>query len=130
MQLILVKIKWHIKWKYLIKKFHDICLSYYFKYQEVGVGMSLSGTIEKLTKRISIVNINKNIFYIPVLHSLCCHWKQLSQSKARCFGRTFYSHTIQGNNIVDSFGNSRTITKMCLLILGSTVSSKELVLFE
>jgi hypothetical protein len=31
MQLILVKIKWHIKWKYLIKKFHDICLSYYFK---------------------------------------------------------------------------------------------------
>jgi hypothetical protein len=30
MQLILVKIKWHIKRKYLIKKFHDICLSYYF----------------------------------------------------------------------------------------------------
>jgi hypothetical protein len=28
MQLILVK----IKWKYLIKKFHNICLSYYFKY--------------------------------------------------------------------------------------------------
>ena len=34
MQLILVKIKWHIKWKYLIKKFHDICLSYYFKLQK------------------------------------------------------------------------------------------------
>jgi hypothetical protein len=31
MQLILVKFKWHIKWKYLIQKFHDICLSYYFK---------------------------------------------------------------------------------------------------
>jgi hypothetical protein len=30
-QLILVKIKWHIKWKFLIQKFHDICLSYYFK---------------------------------------------------------------------------------------------------
>ena len=30
MQLILVKIRWHIKWKYLIQKFHDICLSYYF----------------------------------------------------------------------------------------------------
>jgi hypothetical protein len=30
MQLILVKIKWHIKRKYLIQKFHDICLSYYF----------------------------------------------------------------------------------------------------
>ena len=28
----LVKIKWHIiiKWKYLIQKFHDIGLSYYF----------------------------------------------------------------------------------------------------
>jgi hypothetical protein len=24
-QLILVKIKWHIEWKYLIQKFHDIC---------------------------------------------------------------------------------------------------------
>jgi hypothetical protein len=35
MQLILVQIKWHIKWKYLIQKFHDICLSYYFKYGEV-----------------------------------------------------------------------------------------------
>ena len=31
MQLILVKIKWHIKWNYLIQKFHDIFLSYYFK---------------------------------------------------------------------------------------------------
>ena len=31
MQLMLVKIKWHIKWKYFIQKFHDICLSYYFK---------------------------------------------------------------------------------------------------
>ena len=31
MQLILVKIKWHIKWQYLIQKFHDICLLYYFK---------------------------------------------------------------------------------------------------
>jgi len=30
MQLILVKIKWHIKWKYWIQKFHDICLSSYF----------------------------------------------------------------------------------------------------
>jgi hypothetical protein len=33
MQLILVKIKWDIKWKYLIQKFHDICLSYYFNYE-------------------------------------------------------------------------------------------------
>ena len=35
MQLILVKIKWHIKWKYLIQKFHDICLSYYFNYNTI-----------------------------------------------------------------------------------------------
>ena len=28
MQLILVKIKWHIKWKFLIQKFHDVGLSY------------------------------------------------------------------------------------------------------
>ena len=34
MQLILVKIKWYIKWKYLIQKFHDICLSYYFNWKE------------------------------------------------------------------------------------------------
>ena len=33
MQLILVKIKWDIKWKYFIQKFHDICLSYYFNYE-------------------------------------------------------------------------------------------------
>ena len=32
MQLILVKIKWHIKWKYLIKTFHDISLSNYFNF--------------------------------------------------------------------------------------------------
>ena len=31
MQLILVKIKRHIQWKYLIQQFHDIGLSYYFK---------------------------------------------------------------------------------------------------
>ena len=33
MQLILVEIKWHIMWKYLIQKFHDIRLSYYFNIQ-------------------------------------------------------------------------------------------------
>jgi hypothetical protein len=31
MQLLLVKIKWHIKWNYLIQTFHDICLSNYSK---------------------------------------------------------------------------------------------------
>jgi hypothetical protein len=33
MQLILVKIKWHIKWKKWIQNFHDICRWYYFKHQ-------------------------------------------------------------------------------------------------
>ena len=39
MQLILVNIKWHIKWKYLIQKFRDICLLYYLKkcFNSVGV---------------------------------------------------------------------------------------------
>jgi hypothetical protein len=40
MQLILVKIKWHIKWKYIIKKFHDIGLSYYFNMLYDGTKMS------------------------------------------------------------------------------------------
>jgi hypothetical protein len=34
-QLILDQIKWPIKWKYLIQKFHDICLPYYFKTQNL-----------------------------------------------------------------------------------------------
>ena len=40
MQLILVKIKWHIKWIYLIKKnftMSDIGLSYYFKWMHIHV---------------------------------------------------------------------------------------------
>jgi hypothetical protein len=31
MRLILVRIKWHIKWKYLIQKLHDNCHSYYLE---------------------------------------------------------------------------------------------------
>ena len=42
MQLILVKIKWHIKWKYLIQKFHDICLSYYFKLKYCNLSYQLT----------------------------------------------------------------------------------------
>ena len=43
MQLILVKIKWHIKWKYLIQIFHDICLSYYFKLSVFNLGQCVYG---------------------------------------------------------------------------------------
>jgi hypothetical protein len=46
MQLILVKIKWHIKWKYLIQKFHDNCLSYYFKHR-LGLIIHQCSTINK-----------------------------------------------------------------------------------
>ena len=46
MQLILVKIKWHIKWKYFIQKFHDICLSYYFKHR-LGLIIHHCSTINK-----------------------------------------------------------------------------------
>ena len=42
MQLNLVKIKRHIKWKYLVQKFHDIGLSYYFKYKYVTTPTYLS----------------------------------------------------------------------------------------
>jgi hypothetical protein len=41
MQLILVKIKWHInKWKYLIQKFHDIFLSYYYTVRYYNICIS------------------------------------------------------------------------------------------
>jgi hypothetical protein len=51
MQLILVKIKWHIKWTYLIQKFHDICLSYYFKSLFVNWNVSLCTEYEITNKK-------------------------------------------------------------------------------
>jgi hypothetical protein len=42
MQLILVNIKWHMKWKYLIQNFHDICLSYYFKTHNYDAEVTMS----------------------------------------------------------------------------------------
>ena len=45
MQLILVKIEWHIKWKYLIQKFHDIFLTYYFKHQN-SINQSINDCIK------------------------------------------------------------------------------------
>jgi hypothetical protein len=41
-------------------------------------------------------------------------WRYASVCPAFKKGRTFCSHTIQGNDIVDSFENSRTITKICI----------------
>jgi hypothetical protein len=45
MQLILVKIEWYIKWKYWIQKFHDIFLTYYFKYQN-SINQSINDCIK------------------------------------------------------------------------------------
>ena len=42
MQFILVKIKWHIKWKYLVQTLHDIFLSYYVNFnfdEDIIVGV-------------------------------------------------------------------------------------------
>ena len=47
-QLILVKIKWHIKWKYLIQKFHDIYLSYYFNIYTVSSSSHMKLLSEKI----------------------------------------------------------------------------------
>jgi hypothetical protein len=52
MQLILAKIKWNIKWKYFIQKFHDICLSYYFKINGVTSG---TGTANPSAYEFTIV---------------------------------------------------------------------------
>ena len=52
MQLILVKFKWHIKWKYLIQKFHDIGLSYYFK---------IAWKIKKILWNISFLILCQNV---------------------------------------------------------------------
>jgi hypothetical protein len=61
MQLILVKIKWHIKWKYLIQKFHDICLSYYIK-SEVEAMNTCLPIVEKRFKRfMPLTTINSLI---------------------------------------------------------------------
>ena len=60
MQLTLVKIKWQIKWKYIIQKFHDICHSYYFKgtlsakIVNFCYPKKLSDIIDVLIKRVSV----------------------------------------------------------------------------
>ena len=67
MQLILVTIKWHIKWKYLIKKFHDICLSYYFnwkKYAQIR-------TIYSFHKKKYAPQVTYTTVYINLLKKIC-----------------------------------------------------------
>jgi hypothetical protein len=66
--------------------------------------------------RIYTVNINKkNICFTYQYYIVCvatgnnCH----TLKHAALDGRSC-SHTIQGNDIIDSFENSRAITKMCI----------------
>jgi hypothetical protein len=54
MQLILLKIKWHIKWKYWIQKFHDICLSYYFKQGFINPCFKHTDKRRKKTKELHV----------------------------------------------------------------------------
>ena len=60
-ELILVKIKWHIKWKYLIQKFYDICLSYYFK-----VNWRKRRTPSRSTRRTTDLSQVTNKLYIII----------------------------------------------------------------
>jgi hypothetical protein len=66
MQLILVK----IKWKYLIQKFHDIALSYYFKYMKHKIYTICAWhKIWTLSGRLSLmrnVQLMKNIYIYSV----------------------------------------------------------------
>ena len=72
MQLILVKIKWHIKWKYLIQKFHDICLSYYFSNINFIITCKVSTYVPGL-----FIHLTTLIYYISLhllLHSTLHYW--------------------------------------------------------
>jgi hypothetical protein len=64
MQLILVKIKWYIKWKYLIQKFHDICPIIYsnllLNYPQIYYNTRL--------KNLQIMRKwHSNLFFFPLL---------------------------------------------------------------
>ena len=72
MQMILVKIKWHIKWKYLIKKFHDICLSYYFSNINFIITCKVSTYVPGM-----FIHLTTLIYYISLhllLHSTLHYW--------------------------------------------------------
>jgi hypothetical protein len=73
MQLILIKIKWHIKWKYWIQKFHDLCLSYYFKdsqqFQYQPKEKSLLTLTEHITLKIQLLDWDR-LKHVAVLYRL------------------------------------------------------------
>jgi hypothetical protein len=70
MQLILVKIKWHIKWKYLIQKFHDICLSYYFNKKRYFLRTETREKINRqytyIVENIKFIYTSFDEFFLPV----------------------------------------------------------------
>ena len=72
MQMILVKIKWHFKWTYLIQKFHDMCLSYYFSYINFMITCKVSTCVPNL-----FIHLTTLIYYISLhllYHSTLHYW--------------------------------------------------------
>jgi hypothetical protein len=66
MHLILVKIKWHIKWKYLIQKFHDIGLSYYFNSDQWGTSSKIN--------IFNVIHTAHNMYLLEVPENRLTRW--------------------------------------------------------
>jgi hypothetical protein len=87
MQLILVNIKWHIKWKYLIQKFHDICLPYYFKADNIT---KMTGHLH--SHRIILYSIN----YLTDTLYFCLQCCYQSRVSIRSKTLSFYKNNMSG----------------------------------
>ena len=87
MQLILVKIKWHIKWKYLIQKFHDICLSYYFNF------IVYSLFIFVLIPQTSCIFIPAGFFPHTDKHLAVLSQRTFDTQSIHIFGLVYYLYT-------------------------------------
>ena len=68
--------KWHIKWTYLIQKFHDIWLSYYFKLKKPQkvIGKSITPKCQLKWDTFYEKQLSGNQFGI--------YWTRLNVSKA------------------------------------------------
>jgi hypothetical protein len=104
MQLILVTIKWHIKWKYLIKKFHDICLSYYFNWKNMHKYVLYIAFIKKICSpgyiyyciyKFTKKNMHPYILYITLLKKICTlHAIGIVCGGAYFFNKVIYIYTV------------------------------------
>jgi hypothetical protein len=71
--------KWHIKLKYLVQKFHDICLSYYFKLKKIQkvIGKSFTPKCQLKWDTFYEKQLSENKFGI--------YWTRLNVSKTLKF---------------------------------------------